>query len=399
MWRGARGPRGHHGRRTARGRGRRQPGGGPGRWAGRPTWWAWARASLVILALAGCREKGAPKAEAEPVILGPENAAVARIETIVTGPYVSGTLQPRQEAMLRSELAAQVVATYVEKGDAVDAGQLLARLESGALRDARRSAAQAVATAEQMVGFTAENVRRAEVLYAAGGVALRDVEAARVDLATAEAQLAEARSQLAAIDEQLSDTEIRTPFDGRIAARNVTAGDAVQPGMDLFTVIDPTTMRLEAEIPAEHLGAARIGTPARFRVRGYPAVTFRGTVERVGPAADSATRQIEIVISIPNATGALVANLFADGRIESEVRRALVIPEDAVDETGPGPSVLAVRQGRADRVDVVLGLRDEEMGKVEVTAGLFPGDTVLVGTARTITEGTPVVIRSRLPLR
>lgn len=352
-----------------------------------------ALAITLALVLAPACRRDEPPAEPGPVEIAPENVAIARRTTIETGPYISGALQPRQEAVLRAELAAQVTATYAEKGDAVAAGQLLARLDAAELRDALVSARRAVATAEQTAAFARTNVRRAEVLFEAGGIALRDVESARLELANAEARLAEARTALAQVEERLSDTEIRAPFDGRIAERHVGAGDVVQPGMDLYTVIDPTTMRLEAQLPADALGAARVGAPVRFRVRGYPELTFDGTVSRVGPAADSATRQVEVVVTIPNAEGGLVARLFADGRIESQTREGIVIPEDAVDESGAGPSVLVVRQGRAVRVDVVLGLRDERTAVVEVTAGLIEGDTVLVGTARAVTVGTPVVVQ------
>lgn len=347
----------------------------------------------LTLALCACRREAAPPAEAEPVVLAPENIALARVATLRTGPYISGALRPRREAMLRAQLASQVVATYAEKGDAVSTGELLAVLEAAELRATRSSAQRAVATAEQAVAFAERNVRRAEVLFGAGGVALRDVESARLDLADAEARLADARARLATVEEQLADTEIRAPFSGRVAERHVSAGDAVQPGTDLFTVIDPATMRLEAELPAEHLGDARVGTPVRFRVRGYPSLPFRGTVERLGSAADSATRQIQVVVSIPNATGALVADLFADGRIESETVTGIVVPEEAIVETTAGPTVVAVRGGRAVSVRVQLGTRDEWTGRVLVTAGLVAGDTVLVGTASAITEGTPVVVR------
>lgn len=358
-------------------------------------------ALLLILVLAACRRDGGPAPGAEePVVMPPENVVIARIETLETGPYISGALRPRREAALRSELSSRVVAMYAEKGDAVRTGELLALLDARDLGAARRSALQAVGTAERAADFARTNVRRAEVLFGAGGVALRDVENARLELATAESQLAAARAQLATIEEQLADTEIRAPFAGRVAARHVSLGDVVQPGMDLFTVIDPGTMRLEAELPAEHLREVSVGAPVRFQVRGYPAITFDGTVSRIGPAADSLTRQIEIVVSIPNPTGELVADLFADGRVESEIRTGVVIPEDAVVETDLGPSVMAVRGGRAVRVEIRIGVRDERRRLVLVLAGLAAGDTVLVGAGSLISEGTPVVVqlsRSRTP--
>lgn len=357
-------------------------------------------AIILLVTLTACRRDTGPPPGEAPVVMPPENVVIARIATLETGPYISGALRPRLEATLRAELSSRVVAVYAERGDAVATGQLLARLDAGELGATRRSALRAVETAERAAEFARSNVRRAEVLYGAGGVALRDVENAQLELATAESQLAEARARLATIEEQLADTEIRAPFSGRVAAREVSVGDVVQPGMELFTVIDQSTMRLEARVPAEHLREVAVGSPVRFQVRGYPAVAFEGTVSRIGPAADSATRQIEIVVTIPNESGALVADLFADGRVESEIRRGVVIPESAVAESDLGPTVMVLRQGRAVRVLVELGVRDERRGLVLVVSGLSAGDTVLVGAASTIAEGTPVVVRvQRAPAR
>lgn len=366
--------------------------GGCGEGAPRGRRWA-----VLLLAAASCRPDPGPPPGDEAVVIPPENAAVAVIATIETGPYISGSLRPRREAVLRSEISSRVVAVNVEEGDVVSTGELLALLDRGELEATRRSALGAVGTAEGAAEFARANLRRAEVLYGVGGVALRDVEAARLDLSTTEAQLAEARARLAAVEEQLADTEIRAPFAGRVASRNVSLGDVVQPGVELFTVIDPATMRLEARLPAEHLAEVSVGTPVSFEVRGYPGVAFEGAVSRIGPAADSATRQIEIIVTIPNESGRLVADLFADGVIESVIRRGVVIPEDAVAETDLGPTVLAVRQGRAVRVVVEIGVRDERRRLVLVTMGVSPGDTVLIGAASTIAEGTPVIVQLRRP--
>jgi multidrug efflux pump subunit AcrA (membrane-fusion protein) len=78
-------------------------------------------------------------------------------------------------------------------------------------------------------------------------------------------------------------------------------------GAPLFTVVDPRSMRLEGSVPAADLGALRIGAPVRFTVSGYPGRTFDGTIQRINPAADPVTRQVPVVVSIPNDGGVLVA--------------------------------------------------------------------------------------------
>jgi hypothetical protein len=87
-----------------------------------------------------------------------------------------------------------------------------------------------------------------------------------------------------------------------------------------------------------------------------------------------------------------VGGLFAEGRIASRVREGLVVPELAVDKTGLEPTVLRLKGGRTERVQVTLGLHDLATERYEVTAGLSAGDTVLVGAARGISPNTPITV-------
>jgi len=170
----------------------------------------------------------------------------------------------------------------------------------------------------------------------------------------------------------------------------VNAGDVVSPGTALVTVVNPATMRLEASVPAEDLTDVRLGLPVDFTVNGYPGRHFTGRITRVNPVADPATRQVRIIASIPNAGGTLVGGLFADGRVSSETRTAPSVPLTAVDERGVRPSVVMIKNGKTQKADVSLGIRDEATETVEIKSGVQPGDTVLVGAARGISVGTNV---------
>ena len=137
---------------------------------------------------------------------------------------------------------------------------------------------------------------------------------------------------------------------------------------------------------------AKYRLPVEFGVSGYTDRRFTGRVTRVNPTADPATRQVRIIASIPNAGNALVGGLFAEGRVATEIRNAPVVPIVAVDERGVRPSVMRVKHGRVERVEIELGLRDEQTETVEVRSGVVPGDTLLLGTARGLTPGTPVKV-------
>ena len=125
---------------------------------------------------------------------------------------------------------------------------------------------------------------------------------------------------------------------------------------------------------------------------GYANRTFTGRITRVSPVADPATRQVKITAAIPNAGNTLVGGLFAEGRVSSESRTAPVVPLNAVDQRGLAPFVMRLKGGKAEKVEVKLGIQDATNETVEIQSGLAAGDTVLVGAAQGISAGTPVKV-------
>lgn len=348
--------------------------------------------ACLLVGLAGCGRKQTEAENTPPpaMVVGPEDAAVVVRGEIETGPALSGTLTAGSVATIRSQLAASVLETYAEPGERVGRGTLLARLDDTALRQALTSAGTAVESARNNLALAGREEERQRVLAAAGAVAERNVETARQSAAAARASLAQAQAQLAAAREQLGNTVVRSPLDGVVSEKPVSAGDVVQPGTALYTVVDPTSLELEATVPAEQLAAVRPGAPVRFTVVGYPGRTFTGQITRVNPTADPATRQVRVYAEVPNAGMDLVGGLYAEGRVGSRSATGLIVPTAAIDRRMARPAVLRVREGKVERVEVQLGLADEQTQRVEVRRGVQEGDVVLLGAAQEITPGTPI---------
>jgi RND family efflux transporter MFP subunit len=344
--------------------------------------------------LSACGRDGngssAPPSQPPPVQVGPENIAIAERDTLRTGPSISGTLQPREAATINAEVSGSVVQTLVDRGEPVKRGQLLLRIDDVSERQNFLSARSAARSAKLAEENAASDVRRNTRLYEAGAIAERDLEAARSALASARAASADAEARLAAAMEQLDKTTMISPLAGIVSDRPANAGDVVQPGTPLITVIDPSSMRLEAAVPSDEVSGVEVGAPVRFTVSGYGDRAFTGRVERINPAVDPTTRQVIIFVSIPNSTSRLVAGLFAEGRVATESRLALEIPAGAVDQSGVTPTVTRIAHGRAQRVAVQLGVRDEATDRFEIRSGLSPGDTILLGASQSIAPGTEV---------
>jgi RND family efflux transporter MFP subunit len=349
---------------------------------------------LALVVMAGCG-RGAPEAEdtgSTVVKLGPTDVTTVQRASIESGPVISGTLQARNEAQVRAQAAGTITAVYAEQGQAVKEGQLLARIEAAAPEQALVSAQQAVRSAQQSYEVAQRQAERQASLLEAGAVAEQAVETARSQASAAQAQLANARAQLTAAQKQVANTEVRSPINGVVSARPINAGDVVTVGGELFTVVNPGAMKLEASVPSEALAQVHINAPVTFTVTGYPGRTFSGRVERINPAADPTTRQVPIFVTVPNEGGTLVSGLFAQGRVASTSVDALVVPSSAVDQTGAFPVVLQVTGGQVKETAVKLGVTDAQNNRVALASGVSAGDTVLTNTAQGVPAGTPVQV-------
>ena len=328
-----------------------------------------------------------------PAVIGPENLAVA-VDTVLTaGPLLSGTLEPELAATLRAEVGGSVTEVGVDDGQPVKRGDILVRIDDTALRDAYLSARAALRAAEATAQLARRNADRATRLHEGGAIAERDVEDAATAAANAEGQLADAQSRLANAQKQQSKTVLRAPFTGVVANVTVSQGDIVQSGGALLTVIEPRSLRLEASVPVEEIAAVKPGTDVTFTVSGFARRAFTGKVQLVSPAVDPTTRQVRVLVAIANQDRALVAGLFADGRVATERRSAVVVPRAAIDSRGIRPLVVRLKGGRVERVEVETGLEDRVNERVEVRRGVAPGDTVLMGGAAGLAPGTPATVR------
>ncbi len=349
----------------------------------------------ALVVTAACGGGGAAESDstnAEPTVVGAENIAIVTSGSLESGPTLSGNIAPEREASVRAQVGGSVLSTLVDAGQAVRSGQTLARIEGGGLQDMYLSARAGVTSASSSADIARRELERAQKLLAAGAIAERDMEQARRGSIAANAALADARARLATAQKQVGNTVVTAPISGVVSERAVSAGDVVQPGAAMFTVVDPRSMRLEASVPADQLNQVRLGAPVTFTVNGYPGRSFTGRVTRINPTADPATRQVRIMISIPNAEGRLVGGLFATGRVATESRIGMVAPASAIDTRASVPAVFRVKGGKVERVTVQLGLRDENTERIEITSGAAVGDTLLVGAAQGISPGTVVTV-------
>jgi membrane fusion protein, multidrug efflux system len=355
-----------------------------------------AGALAIAAALAGC-QRDEPGQPPPPIVqLAPADLVVARTTTIEAGPQVSGTLEAAHSATVRAQLGGTIRAIGPELGQLVRRGDLLARIDAGGLGDVASSARAQLASASAQLELARREVERTRALVEAGAVARRELEQAESRVTAQRATVDQARAQLTTARDQLGDATLRAPMTGVVAQRAVNTGDVVTQGATLYQIIDPSSIRLAASVPSDEVAAVEVGHAVQFTVHGYPDETFTGNVARIAPSADPTTRQIAILVDLPNPSHRLLAGLFARGRIVAQRATGVAVPVTAVDARGDEAAVLRLTGLQLERLPVRLGLRDPERDLVLVT-GLADGDRVLARPAAAPPPGSQVIPPRQAP--
>lgn len=351
---------------------------------------------IICATLGGCGKgwPGGPQAAATtppvPLLIAPEDVTTVGNNTLASGPAITGTIQPERRADLRAEVPAMVLKVAKENGDTVKKGDLLATLDSTSIRDALMSAEAASRAADQALDQASRQYDRMKTLRGSGMASAQALDDAEGRRNGAQSDVESAKARVVAARQQMQRTEVRAPFDGVVTERKVSPGDTAQVGKELLKVIDPTSMRFEAMVSAEHVGSVKAGQAVHFRVNGYGDEDFTGRVRRVNPAANPTTRQVEVLVDFVGAKQPKLAGLYAEGRLETENHVSLTVPATAILRDGDKVSAFRVKEDRLQKVTLALGERDPRTGDLVVSSGLAEGDRIIRYANTSLKDGQPV---------
>jgi RND family efflux transporter MFP subunit len=340
------------------------------------------------LAAGAARPVGA--ASSPTLLLAPEDVRQVALTARTEGPVITGSIQPERRADLRAEVSSVVLQVLKENGEAVRRGDLLVRLDDTAIRDSLASADEAVRAIAQAFDQAERQVQRLKTLQAQGMTSMQALEDAEVRRNNAQSDLVAARARVVSARQMLQRTEVRAPFDGVVSDRKVSSGDTAQVGKELLKVIDPRSMRFEGLVSADRMHELQIGQRVSFRVNGYPASDFAGTIKRIDAAANATTRQVEVIVTFNGGELPRVAGLYAEGRIEAGTTQVLTVPEAAVVRAGDATHVWRINGQALQKVAVQLGERDARRGEFPVASGLAAGDRVLRAPSSNLVDGQKV---------
>jgi RND family efflux transporter MFP subunit len=356
----------------------------------------------VALVLVACGKQPGSGAQPTPdsataalvpvLLLAPEDLVTVSRTGVGSGPVITGSVQPEKRADLRAEVAAVVTQVHNDNGEAVKRGDLLMRLDDTAIRESLQSAEAGARAAQQAFEQAERQVERLKTLQAQGMTSVQALDDAEGRRNAAQSELVAARSRVVSAQQQLRRTEVRAPFDGVVSDRKASVGDTAQVGKELLKVIDPRSMRFEGLVSADRMGEIKLGQPVSFRVNGADVTDFTGKVQRIDAAANSVTRQVEVLVSFDDAAKVpRVAGLYAEGRIEGDAAARPTLDETSIVRSGSETYVWRVgKDGRLAKAPVQLGERDPRTGEFPLKGGLSEGDLVLRHPGSNLVDGQPV---------
>jgi len=347
-----------------------------------------AGAALVVSFAAACGDGGAAPQGGPGGPGGPGGARVAAVETgpVVVGTIrrevtVSGIVEPIRTVGVNAQVGGAVLSVNVEEGSEVRPGMVLARL------DDREIAAQ-VASAEANFRVAEANFQRAERLRERQVITSAEYDRDRAAYEAARAQLEQLRTRL-------EYATVRAPVAGVVTQKLVEAGDIVATQTRLFEIAEVSTMVVRVRVSELDVVHLKVGDAATVALDAFPGQPLRGRIRRIYPAADPATRLVPVEVAIEGADASIARPGFlARVTLTLEQRdNVTLVPATAIVGSAGSEAVFMVENGKAVRRNIRVGLISE--GRVEVLAGLQPGDTVVVAGGNVLREGVDVRVVNR----
>lgn len=290
-----------------------------------------------------------------------------------------GTLEAENEVDLVSRVAGPIVELSTEEGQRVKKGQLLARI------DDRELVAQ-LDVARVRLEESKQSFERVKNLFEKELVA-RDAYDQSF------AAFAAAKGDLERLQVQLQYTRITAPFSGLVIRRYVKFAEHVQGGAPLFRLSDFDPLLCPIQVPERELAQLKKGQRAELTVESFPGRRFQAKVLRLSPVVDAASGTVRVTLEV-NSEGLLRPGMFAGVFLEMASRTdALVVPKAALALDSLGNTVFVVNGKTAERRDLELGFRNDEL--LEVLSGVNEGEELVVVGQDGLSNGTPIEILSR----
>lgn len=345
---------------------------------------------IVAIVLAGGTVAGyliqkQPHSEGNFAAASTISPEMREIDSTVT---TSGTVRLRAGAQVRvgSQVSGIVRKLNVTVGSHIQKGDIIAEIDPRPLQARVEQSRTQAAMDEVGVGKAERDLKRGKQLFAEGVLPAQQKEDLEWQLKSAQAKLDKSKSDLAAAEIDLSYAVIRAPISGTVASVSTQEGETVAASFaapTFVTIIEDNALELVAMVDETDIANVRPDDTVNFTVEAYPSREMPAIVKRIDPVATiiSGVVNYPVVAAIQKDGRLLKPDMTANITIKTAERKALVLPNSAVQRDGEERYVLLLRDGKQEKRSVTIGTRDA--GFTEIKKGLTVGDRVVVNRVAT----------------
>ncbi len=329
---------------------------------------------VAMMAVVSCAEKKKAKNETQPCKI-----MVAEQCSLENKWYYVGEVEAKTSTGIGFHVPGTVMKIYVNEGDPVTKGQLLAELDP---QDMQNSYDMAKATLNQ----AEDAMRRVNMMH-------EDQSISDIKYVEVQTKLEQARSMYASAKKRLDDTRLYAPVSGVVGKRNIEIGESYGMVLSAFTILDLSEVTVKIPIPEREISKIKKGDAAKIYVLALgDSVAFDARVDGLAVSSDPLTHSYEARLNVKNNQRRLMQGMVCNVQLwpeSTQGRRGFVLPVNAVKlNTGGENYVWVVRNGKAYRQSVEIGMYSKD--GVVVYDGINDGDHIIVEGQSKVCEGQMV---------
>ena len=359
-----------------------------------------ALAVLALLALGAARTEFSRAANAKALDADVAGHTAIYVKTALPqsgGPgrtvALPGTLQGAVQAPIAARAAGYVKSWSKDIGSRVDKGDVLAVIEAPELAQQVSQAEAARAQTASTLALAESTVARWEALRAKDVVSQQDLDERRSAMVQARANVAAADANLQRLRQLEDFKRVVAPFSGVVTRRNIDVGDLIDTsGKALFLLAQTDPLRVYVNVPQSYANLVKVGQDVVVTQAELQNRQFKGQVTRTAASIDTATRTMQIEVSLPNKDASLLPGAYVQVALPLQASATLTVPSNALLFRAEGTRLAVVDpHGKVTLHAVTLGRNNG--ATVEVTAGIAATDRMVLNPPDSLTDGDVVTLQ------
>jgi len=321
--------------------------------------------------------------------LAAEDVLIARSETVTLGLPVSGTLRATQTALVKARVAGELMELAVREGDAVRAGQVLARIDPTEYQARWRQARQQADSARAQMDIAQKQYDNNAALVQQGFISQTALQTSQISLNGARAAWQSAMAAADVAQKALDDATLKAPIAGRSSQRLAQPGERLGVDARVVEIVNLGQFELEAALPAQDAAEVKVGMKAELQVEGV-GQTVAASVLRINPSTQAGSRSVLVYLGVAGREG-LRHGAFAQGSLGTRAQQAITLPLASVRSDKPQPYVQLIEGDSVRHAPVETGARIQAGNQTRVVVtGLSEGAQVLGPGVGAMREGVKV---------